>query len=90
MVKIARDKVPEADFIRRYEESEHLENKFDAVTCIFSAIHYNRNTNELNETLTNFYNQLKPGGILIFDLSFNHENWIEGLVSVDTVVEDRI
>ncbi len=30
---------------------------------------------------------MKEGGVLIFDLGLNKENWIEGLVSVDTVVD---
>jgi hypothetical protein len=33
---------------------------------------------------------LEDGGVLIYDLSFNTENWIEGLVSVYTVVEDHL
>ena len=64
-----------------------LNSKFDVVTCIFSAIHYNRNCKELETTLTNFYSHLKTAN-LIFNLSLNHENWIQGLVSVDTVVEE--
>jgi hypothetical protein len=32
---------------------------------------------------------MKNGGILIYDLSFNTDNWIEGIVSVDTVVEEN-
>jgi len=90
MLKIARKKVPEADFILGNMKDLELENKFDVVICIFSAIHYNINYKELKDTLTNFYNYLEEGGILIYDLSFNTENWIEGLVSVDTVVEEQL
>lgn len=87
MLKIAQNKVPEAVFIQGDMKSLNIGSKFDVVTCLFSAIHYNRTINELEVTLQNFYDHLYPGGILIFDLSLNNNNWIEGLVSVDTVVE---
>lgn len=90
MLKIARKKVPNAIFIQGDMKDLNIETKFDVITCIFSAIHYNRNIKELKGTLINFYNQLNSGGILIFDLSLNNNNWIEGLVSVDTVVEEDL
>jgi len=90
MLKIARKKVPEADFILGNMKNFELEDKFDVLICIFSAIHYNTNYSELKDTLTNFYKHLEEGGILIYDLSFNNENWIEGLVSIDTVAEEQL
>jgi ubiquinone/menaquinone biosynthesis C-methylase UbiE len=90
MLHIARKKVPEAVFIQGDMKNLELNSNFDVITCIFSAIHYNINCKELEKTLFNFYRYLKTGGILIFDLSLNHENWIEGLVSVDTVVEEDL
>ena len=90
MLEIARKKVPEADFIKGNMKKLELKSKFDVVICIFSAIHYNINYRELEGTLTNFYNHLENGGILIYDLSFNYENWIEGVVSIDTVVEEKL
>ena len=53
---------------------------------MFSAMNYNTTGEEFKRTLSNFHNHLNPGGILIFDYGINKENWIEGLVSVDTVV----
>jgi SAM-dependent methyltransferase len=90
MLRIARNKVPEANFINGNMKNMDLGSKFDVIICIFSAIHYNRNYNELECTLNNFHNHLEDGGVLIYDLSFNTENWIEGLVSVDTVVEEHL
>ena len=90
MLEIARNKVPEAVFVNGNMKDLDLEASFDVVICIFSAIHYNIDCSELECTLNNFYNNMKDGGVLIYDLSFNTENWIEGLVSVDTVVEDRL
>ena len=90
MLELARQKVPKVNFILGDMKDLKLEADFDVITCIFSAIHYNKNYCELEKTLRNFYTHLKDGGILIYDLSLNTSNWIEGLVSVDTVVEDRL
>lgn len=90
MLEIARKKVLNANFIQGDMKCLDVGSKFDVITCIFSAIHYNRNIKELEITLQNFYDHLNPGGILIFDLSLNKNNWIEGLVSVDTVVEEDL
>ena len=55
---------------------------------MFSAMNYNTTLEELETTLKNFYNHLNKGGVLIFDYGINQENWIEGLVSMDTVVDE--
>lgn len=90
MLKIAREKVVEANFVQGDMKKLEINVKFDVIICIFSAIHYNTNYKELECTLKNFYNHMKNGGILIYDLSFNTDNWIEGIVSVDTVAEDKL
>jgi ubiquinone/menaquinone biosynthesis C-methylase UbiE len=90
MLEIAAKKVPNAKFIQGDMKYLKTGEKYDVITCIFSAIHYNINMDEMEKTLQNFYDHLNPGGILIFDLSLNKNNWIEGLVSVDTVVEDDL
>lgn len=87
MMEIARKKVPDAQFIHGDMKKLDLREKFDVVTCMFSAIHYNISYMELETTLQNFYNHLNDGGVVIFDFGLNQNNWIEGLVSVDTVVE---
>lgn len=90
MLKIARKKVPDVDFTIGDMKKLDLKQKFDVVICMFSAIHYNTDYKELERTLKNFYEHLKSGGVLIFDLSFNRENWIESLVSVDTMVDENL
>ena len=54
MLDIAREKVPEADFIKGDMKKLEFERKFDVVICIFSAIHYNINYSELENTLNQF------------------------------------
>lgn len=90
MIQIAREKLPDVKFTIGDMKNLRLNHKFDVVICMFSAMNYNTSIKELKGTLNNFYKHLNPGGILIFDYGINQENWVEGLVSVDTVVEDNL
>ncbi|MGC9517066.1 MAG: class I SAM-dependent DNA methyltransferase [Methanomicrobiales archaeon] len=90
MLKIAGKKVPEAEFILGNMKELNLDKKFDVITCLFSAMNYNLDLEEFEATLNNFYQHLNKDGVLIFDLGINQENWIEGMVSVDTVVENDL
>ncbi|MGB9937614.1 MAG: class I SAM-dependent DNA methyltransferase [Methanobacterium sp.] len=89
MLKIAREKLPDIHFIKGDMKTMDLELKFDVLICMFSAINYNTAIQELEITLNNFYSHLKDGGVLIFDMGLNKENWIEGIVSMDTVVDNN-
>lgn len=90
MLKIAREKVHGVEFITGDMKKLDLGRKFDAVICMFSAMNYNVTFEELKLTLTNFYDHLNKGGVLIFDLGINKENWAEEHLSVDTVVEGNL
>ncbi|OPY24054.1 MAG: ubiquinone/menaquinone biosynthesis methyltransferase [Methanobacterium sp. PtaU1.Bin242] len=89
MLKIAQNKVLDVEFTEGDMKTLDLKEEFDVIICMFSAMNYNTTLDELKATLKNFYNHLYEGGILIFDLGINQENWIEGLVSVDTVVDEK-
>ncbi len=90
MLKIASEKLPEIDFIEGDMKKLNLDKKFDVVICMFSAMNYNTTLKEFKGTLENFHRHLNEGGVLIFDYGINKENWIEGLVSVDTVVDNNL
>ena len=87
MLEIARKKVPDVEFITGDMKKLDLGRKFDAIICMYSAINYNVIFEELKLTLKNFYDHLNYKGVLIFDMGINKENWTEGNVSVDTVVD---
>lgn len=90
MLRIAREKLPDVEFIEGDMKKLDVNHEFDVLICMFSAMNYNTTPEELKTTLKNFYTHLKKGGVLIFDLGINKENWIEGLVSVDSVVDDGV
>jgi ubiquinone/menaquinone biosynthesis C-methylase UbiE len=87
MMEIAREKVPEMELFQGNMKEMNLERDFDVIICLFSSINYHTNLSELKATFKRFYDHLKPGGVLIFDLGFCTENWEEGRMLVDAVVE---
>ncbi|MDD3753271.1 MAG: class I SAM-dependent methyltransferase [Methanobacterium sp.] len=87
MLEIARKKVPKMEFIQGDMKKIDLQQRFDTIICLFSAINYHNTLKSLKKTFKRFYDHLKQGGVLIFDLGFCTENWEEGRVFVDAVVE---
>lgn len=74
MLRIARKKNKLIEFIKADMKNFSLKNNFDVIICLFASINYLENYNDIKETLTNFYNQLKNKGIVIFDLGINNKN----------------
>lgn len=70
MLKIAKTKLKGIRLVKANMKDFNLEEKFDALICMFSSINYNRNYKNLKSTLKNFHNHLQKGGILIFDVGF--------------------
>ncbi|NYB51266.1 MAG: methyltransferase domain-containing protein [Methanobacteriaceae archaeon] len=87
MLHIAHEKVPEMELIQGDMRELDLQHEFDVIICLFSSINYHTNLIDLEKTFKNFYSHLKVGGVLIFDLGFCTENWEEGRMLVDAVVE---
>lgn len=87
MLEIARQKLPDVEFVQGDMKDLRFNKEFDVIVCLFSAINYNTNLQELRKTFESFYDILKPGGILFFDLGFCLENWDEGRILVDAAVE---
>lgn len=90
MLNLARKKVPDVTFIEGNMKNFILKGEFDVIICMFSAMNYNHTMKEFKKTIKNFYDHLHKGGVLIFDMGINQENWVEGMVSVDTVVRENL
>jgi ubiquinone/menaquinone biosynthesis C-methylase UbiE len=67
MLRVARQRSPDGHFVRARMEDFELEERFDAITCLFSAIAYVRNERDLRGTLQNFAAHLAPGGVAIVE-----------------------
>jgi pyrroloquinoline quinone (PQQ) biosynthesis protein C/SAM-dependent methyltransferase len=68
MLTIARRKVPEANFIQADIREFSINRKFDAVLCMYGALHYIEEPQDVVRVLRRAYAHLKQGGTLIVDL----------------------
>jgi ubiquinone/menaquinone biosynthesis C-methylase UbiE len=87
MLKVAREKHPEIHFLKGDMKSFDLNRKFDAVTCLFSAIGYMKTKAELRQAIQNLSRHLLPGGVLLVEPWFTPEQWTLGRVS--TIFVDK-
>jgi ubiquinone/menaquinone biosynthesis C-methylase UbiE len=91
MLKIAKNKVKKAKFIKGDMSSLKLKEKFNIIICLFTAINYNKNISELKKTIKNFYNLLNKNGIVIFDLGLTKKNTKEEFpVGMTTYSENNL
>jgi ubiquinone/menaquinone biosynthesis C-methylase UbiE len=80
MLDIARKNVKGVEFKQRDMRNLNLDKRYDAITCLFSAIGYIKTPAQLKKTLAGFYNHLNPGGVCIIDAWFDKSHWKVGSV----------
>lgn len=68
MLEIARRKVPGARFIEADIRTFSLPERFDAVICMYGAIHYIEEPQDIVQVLRRAYEHLKTGGTMILDV----------------------
>lgn len=67
MLAVARRKLPNVTFVRGSMQTFRRRERYDVITCLFSAIGYARSYADLLRTLRNFAHHLRPGGIVIVE-----------------------
>lgn len=67
LLRIARERYPDAVFHHGEMASFDLGRPFDAVICLFSAIGYVRTEEALRRTIANFARHLRPGGVAVVE-----------------------
>jgi len=67
MLRVARRKLPTIRFVRGRMETFRLGRRFDALTCLFSAIAYARDARSLERTFRRFAAHLVPGGVAVVE-----------------------
>jgi len=67
MVEFARQKFPGITFHEADMVDFALEERFDAVVCLFSSIGYLRKEARLRAAVQNMAHHLKPGGVLVIE-----------------------
>lgn len=90
MLDLAREKYNGIRFLQANMVNFDLNEKFDAIICLFSSIGYVRTYENLKKTVHNFANHLKPGGVLIIEPWLTKSIAIDGLASMDTYSSENI
>ena len=77
MLEVARARLGDVPLHVADMRTLDLPGKFDAVTCLFSAIGYLTEPAEMRSTIQRFANHLAPGGVLIVDGWIRPEDWAD-------------
>src|SRR5213594_5221232 len=85
MLRIARKKHPEVVFHRGDMTSFKLENRFDVITCLFSAIGHVKTKARMRRAVGNMANHLQPGGLMILEPWITPANFRKGIVGFNFV-----
>jgi len=90
MVNIAKKKVPNAKFKVADMIKFSLNEKFDVITCLFSAIGYVETFSNMVKTLENFRKHLSEKGLVIVEPWIFRKDFKEGYVALDTYESDKV
>ncbi len=81
MLQIARERCPNIRFHQGDMTTFALDQRFDVITCLFSAIGYVQTAARLDETLQNIARHLVPGGVLIVEPWLSPDHYTVGHVA---------
>ncbi len=89
MLRIARRRLPGVRLLQSNMESLHLGERYDVVSCLFSAIGYLRTRAALARAFAAFVSHLQPGGVLLIDPWIEPSRFLPGHVSIDVERTNR-
>jgi SAM-dependent methyltransferase len=78
MLRLARQKLPGALFVKGSMSRFRLDRRFDVILCLFSAIGYARTYGRLVRTFRNFHRHLEDGGIAVVEAWISPEDFLSG------------
>jgi ubiquinone/menaquinone biosynthesis C-methylase UbiE len=82
MLRIARRRLPSTRLLRGDMRTLRLDEEFDVVSCLFSAIAHLRSEAELGAAFRTFAAHLKPGGICLVEPWIDPSNFRSGFVQL--------
>ncbi|WP_248962793.1 class I SAM-dependent methyltransferase [Sphaerisporangium perillae] len=85
MLRVAQKRLPGVPLHQGDMKDFRLDRRFDAITCLFSAIGYLDDAGQLNAALRCFGRHLKPGGVLVVEPWYFPDNALSGRVMGDVV-----
>jgi 2-polyprenyl-3-methyl-5-hydroxy-6-metoxy-1,4-benzoquinol methylase len=86
MLKIARGKIPDGEFLKMKIEDFELKKKFDVILCLYDTINHLVNFNLWKKTFKKVYAHLNSNGIFIFDM--NTLNKFQSLEKISPVINN--
>lgn len=89
-LSMAQARNPEIRFHQGDMTQFDLGQRFDAITCLFSAIGYVEGIQALNQALSSMAAQLNHGGVLLLEPWFNPGVWINGRPHATIVDEPEL
>jgi ubiquinone/menaquinone biosynthesis C-methylase UbiE len=84
MLEVARHRLPGVDLNQADMTQLDLDEQFDVITCLGSAIGYVKTYSNLQETLGRFFRHLKTGGVAIIEPWLTPTSWKAGTVHMTT------
>lgn len=87
MLAIARKKFPDIKFVTGDMRTFNLKRQFDVILCLFSSIAHLKTYKNLEKTINNFVNHLKPGGVMIIEPFVEPEMFINNILDSYSVNE---
>ncbi|MFC4587098.1 class I SAM-dependent methyltransferase [Sphaerisporangium corydalis] len=88
MLRVAQKRLPGVPLHQGDMKDFRLGRTFDAVTCLFSAIGYLGDAEQLYTALRCFGRHLNPGGVLVVEPWYSPDNAQSGRVMGDVVTVD--
>ena len=87
MLKIAGTKYPNLNIKKEDMRTIKIESEFDAIVCVFDALNYLQNFEELKLSFENIKRALKPNGFFLFDIL--NRKMIDSMFPEDIFADDR-
>jgi ubiquinone/menaquinone biosynthesis C-methylase UbiE len=85
LLAIAREKLPEVPLYQGDMTDFDLNQTFDVVTCLFSAIGYVQTVERLNRAVYMMARHVTPGGLLMVEPWLRPDEFKEGYIVMDTI-----
>jgi len=87
MLAIAQERLPDVPLHCQDMIGFHLDQRFDAITCLFGSIAFAPNVAKLDQTIDTFARHLQPGGVVLVEPWLRPQMWCEG--SLDAQFADE-
>lgn len=90
MLNVARRRLPDVPLFQYDMRHFDLGRRFDAVTCLFSAIGYMRSVSELRRAIATMARHVLPDGLVIVEPWLSPDRFIDGHLHADVAEGDGL